>query len=85
MLKHTPGTWIAHRFEGQSDYTVYVTGATIAKVPLRNVSIVQQRENAKLIAMAPKLLEFVTAYMGDTLSCDMITDMADLLVENTKD
>ena len=50
--QHTPIPWKAQRFPGQDDYTIWAPGATIARVPLRDVSINEQKANAEIIVRA---------------------------------
>lgn len=57
--KHTPGPWSINAWpQAGTDIAIGAIGTPlIAKVPLRDVSIIGQQANADLIAAAPELLE----------------------------
>jgi len=59
MSKHTPGPWSINDWpQATTDIAIGAVGAPlIAKVPLRDVSLNEQKANASLIAAAPDLLE----------------------------
>ena len=58
-LQHTPGPWSINDWpQATSDIAIGAVGTPlIAKVPLRDVSINEQKANACLIAIAPELLD----------------------------
>lgn len=55
---HTPGPWSINDWpQASSDIAVGAAGTpVIARVPLRDVSINEQKDNARLIAASPVLL-----------------------------
>lgn len=57
-MKHTPGPWSINNWpQGDSQIAIGAVGTPlIAKAFLRDVSINQQKANARLIAAAPELL-----------------------------
>ena len=59
--QHTPGPWSINEWpQATTDIAIGVIGTPlIAKVPLRDVSINEQKANARLIAAAPDLLAVV--------------------------
>lgn len=59
--QHTPGPWSINEWpQATTDIAIGAIGTPlIAKVPLRDVSINEQKANASLIAAAPDLLSVV--------------------------
>lgn len=59
---HTKGPWSINDWpQATTDIAIGAVGTPlIAKVPLRDVSINEQKANAKLIAAAPDLLDALT-------------------------
>lgn len=59
MSRHTPGPWSINDWpQANSDIAVGAVGTPlVARVPIRDVSIVGQMANARLIAAAPDLLD----------------------------
>ena len=59
--QHTPGLWSINEWpQATTDIAIGAIGTPlIAKVPLRDVSINEQKANARLIAAAPDLLAVV--------------------------
>lgn len=80
---HTPGPWSVNDWpQATTDIAIGAVGTPlIAKVPLRDVSINEQKANARLIAAAPDLLgviktlvdacEGAAAQGGHTLYIDL--------------
>lgn len=63
MSKHTPKPWSINEWpHSNADMSVGAKGTPrIAVIPLRNVSINEQKANAHLIAAAPEMLEALKA------------------------
>lgn len=59
MSQHTPGPWSINDWpQANTDIAIGAVGTPlIARIPLRHVSINEQKANARLIAAAPELLE----------------------------
>ena len=56
-MRHTPGQWHVDT----ASFTIWAPGTPIvATVPLRDVSINEQKANAILIAKAPELLDVLS-------------------------
>lgn len=59
MAEHTPRPWSVNEWpQANADMSVGAVGTPrVAIIPLRDVSINEQKANARLIAAAPELLE----------------------------
>ena len=66
MSKHTPGPWSINDWpQATTDIAIGAVGTPmIAKVSLRDVSINEQKANARLIAAAPELLEALNTWLA---------------------
>lgn len=73
MSNHTPGPWVINQFpQSSADISIGAVGTPlIAKVALRDVSIVEQSANALLIAAAPEMLDALKIAVMQN-SCDVL-------------
>lgn len=65
--KHTPAPWSINNWtQATTDIAIGAVGTPwIAKIPLRDVSINEQKANAHLIAAAPNLLAALDAMLAN--------------------
>lgn len=65
-MEHTPGSWSINDWpHNNADMSIGAPGTPkIAIIPLRDVSINEQKANAALIAAAPDMYEAIVAVLG---------------------
>lgn len=72
MSQHTPGPWSINDWpQANTDIAIGAVGTPlIARIPLRHVSINEQKANARLIAAAPDLLAALLMVLDDPNALD---------------
>lgn len=65
MTKHTPGPWVLRKNEDDESYDVTHPSYDPTHEAIAYVGYDNNEANAKLIAAAPEMLEYLIAYVND--------------------